>query len=102
MFAKLKSYISVGDLIQGVIVQSANDGCIVLAEGIAGSEQKFAEMMNARAKEIGLKSSTFTNSVAIVWSPWSEGPLTEPVGQAGGRRSASSSPARRTARTMFW
>ncbi len=65
MFAKLKSYISVGDLIQGVIVQSANDGCIILAEGIAGSEQKFAEMMNARAKEIGLKSSTFTNSTGL-------------------------------------
>jgi len=65
MFAKLKSSISVGDLIQGVIVQSANDGCIVLAEGIAGSEQKFAEMMNARAKEIGLKNSTFANSTGL-------------------------------------
>jgi len=65
MFAKLKSSISVGDLIQGVIVQSANDGCIILAEGIAGSEQKFAEMMNARAKEIGLKNSTFRNSTGL-------------------------------------
>jgi serine-type D-Ala-D-Ala carboxypeptidase (penicillin-binding protein 5/6) len=65
MFAKLKSSISVGDLIQGVIVQSANDGCIILAEGIAGSEPKFAEMMNARAKEIGLKNSTFVNSTGL-------------------------------------
>ncbi len=65
MFAKLKSSISVGDLIQGVIVQSANDGCIILAEGLAGSEPKFAEMMNARAKEIGLKNSTFVNSTGL-------------------------------------
>jgi D-alanyl-D-alanine carboxypeptidase (penicillin-binding protein 5/6) len=65
MFAKLKSSISVSDLIQGVIVQSANDGCIILAEGIAGSEAKFAEMMNARAKEIGLKNSTFVNSTGL-------------------------------------
>lgn len=65
MFAKLKSSLSVADLIQGVIVQSANDGCIILAEGIAGSEPKFAELMNARAKEIGLKSSTFINSTGL-------------------------------------
>jgi D-alanyl-D-alanine carboxypeptidase (penicillin-binding protein 5/6) len=65
MFAKLKSQLSVGDLIQGVIVQSANDGCIILAEGIAGSEAQFAEMMNARAKEIGLKNSTFVNSTGL-------------------------------------
>lgn len=65
MFAKLKSSLSVADLIQGVIVQSANDGCIILAEGIAGSEPKFAEMMNARAKEIGLKNATFVNSTGL-------------------------------------
>lgn len=65
MFAKLKSQLSVGDLMQGVIVQSANDGCIILAEGIAGSEPQFAEMMNARAKEIGLKVSTFVNSTGL-------------------------------------
>ena len=46
-------------------MQSANDGCIILAEGIAGSEPKFAEMMNARAKEIGLKNSTFVNSTGL-------------------------------------
>jgi serine-type D-Ala-D-Ala carboxypeptidase (penicillin-binding protein 5/6) len=65
MFAKLKSSVAVGDLIQGVIVQSANDGCIVLAEGIAGSEAKFAELMNARAKEIGLQHSNFVNSTGL-------------------------------------
>lgn len=65
MFAKLKSQLAVGDLVQGVIVQSANDGCIILAEGIAGSEAKFAELMNARAKEIGLTASTFVNSTGL-------------------------------------
>ncbi|MHC1549053.1 D-alanyl-D-alanine carboxypeptidase family protein [Phyllobacterium sp. K27] len=65
MFAKIKSQLTVGDLIQGVIVQSANDGCIILAEGIAGSEAKFAELMNARAKEIGLTASTFVNSTGL-------------------------------------
>lgn len=65
MFAKLKSQLAVGDLIQGVIVQSANDGCIILAEGIAGSEAKFAELMNVRAKEIGLTASTFVNSTGL-------------------------------------
>jgi serine-type D-Ala-D-Ala carboxypeptidase (penicillin-binding protein 5/6) len=65
MFAKLKSQLAVSDLIQGVIVQSANDGCIILAEGIAGSEAKFAELMNARASEIGLTGSTFVNSTGL-------------------------------------
>lgn len=65
MFAALKSKIQLGDLIQGVIVQSANDGCIVIAEGMAGSEQQFADLMNQRAKEIGLKASTFRNSSGL-------------------------------------
>ncbi|WP_193372112.1 D-alanyl-D-alanine carboxypeptidase family protein [Phyllobacterium sp. YR531] len=65
MFAKIKSQLAVGDLIQGVIVQSANDGCIILAEGIAGTEAKFAELMNTRAKEIGLTASTFVNSTGL-------------------------------------
>lgn len=65
MFAALKSKIRLGDLIQGVIVQSANDGAIVIAEGMAGSEDKFAERMNARAREIGLEASTFRNSSGL-------------------------------------
>lgn len=65
MFAKLKSSIAVSDLIQGVVVQSANDGCIILAEGIAGSEQNFAKLMNERAAAIGLKGSTFVNSTGL-------------------------------------
>lgn len=62
MFAALNSNIRVIDLLQGVIVHLANDGCIILAEGMAGSEQKFTELLNARAKEIGLEKSTFVNS----------------------------------------
>src|SRR5678816_1125514 len=62
MFAALNSKVSVDDLLHGVIIQSANDACIVLAEGIAGSESSFAEMMTKRARELGLSKSTFGNS----------------------------------------
>jgi D-alanyl-D-alanine carboxypeptidase (penicillin-binding protein 5/6) len=65
MFAELGSSIRVEDLIQGVIVQSANDGCIIIAEGMAGSEGLFARLMNARAREIGLKNSVFMNSTGL-------------------------------------
>lgn len=61
MFAALGSTIRVEDLIQGVIIQSANDGCIILAEGMEGSEEKFAERMTKRAREIGLQNSVFKN-----------------------------------------
>jgi D-alanyl-D-alanine carboxypeptidase (penicillin-binding protein 5/6) len=62
MFAAIHSRIKVGDLLRGVIIDSANDGCIVLAEGISGTEAEFARMMNDRARDIGLTKSTFTNS----------------------------------------
>ena len=65
MFAKLKSPIRVEDLIQGVTIQAANDGCMVLAEGMAGSEQNFAVQMNDRARQIGLPKSTFVNSTGL-------------------------------------
>jgi len=65
MFAELGSSIRVEDLIQGVIVQSANDGCIIIAEGMAGSEGLFARLMNARAREIGLNNSIFMNSTGL-------------------------------------
>jgi D-alanyl-D-alanine carboxypeptidase (penicillin-binding protein 5/6) len=65
MFAALNSLIRVEDLIQGVIVQSANDGCIILAEGMAGSEANFAELMNERARELGLTKSVFRNSTGL-------------------------------------
>lgn len=62
MFAIVKSRISVDDLLHGLIIQSGNDAAIALAEGVAGSEDAFARMMNARAKEIGLRNSTFRNA----------------------------------------
>ncbi len=65
MFAELNSEIRLEDLIQGVIVQSANDGCIIIAEGMAGSEAGFARLMNARAAEIGLEDSVFFNSTGL-------------------------------------
>ncbi|WP_395451353.1 D-alanyl-D-alanine carboxypeptidase family protein [Aminobacter sp. UC22_36] len=65
MFAAVKSQIRIEDLIQGVTVQLANDGCIVLAEGMAGSEANFALQMTERAREIGLEKSTFVNSTGL-------------------------------------
>jgi D-alanyl-D-alanine carboxypeptidase (penicillin-binding protein 5/6) len=65
MFAKLGSSISVEDLIHAIIIQSANDGCIVMAEGMAGTEATFATMMNAEARKLGLTASHFTNSTGL-------------------------------------
>ena len=62
MFAVLHSRISVDDLLHGAIIQSGNDACMVLAEGIAGSEGAFADIMTKRARELGLTKSTFANS----------------------------------------
>ena len=58
----IHSKISVDDLLHGAIIQSGNDACIALAEGIAGNERSFAEMMTKRARELGLTRSTFANS----------------------------------------
>jgi D-alanyl-D-alanine carboxypeptidase (penicillin-binding protein 5/6) len=65
MFAPLNSTVSVEDLIRGVTVQSGNDACIILAEGISGSEDAFAKEMNKYAKEIGLTKSHFVNSTGL-------------------------------------
>jgi serine-type D-Ala-D-Ala carboxypeptidase (penicillin-binding protein 5/6) len=62
MFAAIHSKVSVDDLLHGAIIQSGNDSCIVLAEGIAGNERIFADMMTKRARELGLARSTFANS----------------------------------------
>ena len=62
MFVDINSQVKVEDLIRGMIIQSGNDACIVVAEGLAGSEEAFAERMNKKAKEIGLTDSNFTNS----------------------------------------
>jgi len=61
MFVPLGGRVKVEDLVRGMIVQSGNDACIVLAEGIAGSEAAFVEQMNEKAKELGLKDSHFAN-----------------------------------------
>jgi len=65
MFAELNSKIPVEDLLTSVIVQSGNDAAIALAEGIAGSEATFANMMNRLAEEIGLTGSHFTNATGL-------------------------------------
>ena len=52
----------VSDLLRGIVVQSGNDAAIAVAEGIAGTEDNFARMMNERAKEIGLAKSVFRNA----------------------------------------
>jgi D-alanyl-D-alanine carboxypeptidase (penicillin-binding protein 5/6) len=62
MFAAIHSKISVDDLLHGALIQSGNDACITLAEGIAGNERDFAERMTKRARELGLTKSTFANS----------------------------------------
>jgi len=62
MFAAINSKIPVDDLLHGAIIQSGNDACMVLAEGIAGNERAFAEMMTQRARELGMPRSTFANS----------------------------------------
>ena len=62
MFLKVKSSVRVEDLLRGIIIQSGNDACIVIAEGLAGSETEFADQMTARAKAIGLESASFRNS----------------------------------------
>ncbi|HTW28644.1 MAG TPA: D-alanyl-D-alanine carboxypeptidase family protein [Acetobacteraceae bacterium] len=61
MFVPMGGSVKVEDLIRGMIVQSGNDACIVLAEGIAGSEQQFVARMNAEAKKLGLTHSHFMN-----------------------------------------
>jgi D-alanyl-D-alanine carboxypeptidase (penicillin-binding protein 5/6) len=65
MYAAIHSRIKVRDLLSGVIIQSGNDACIVLAEGIAGNVNAFARMMNDRAREIGLTKSNFTNPAGL-------------------------------------
>ena len=61
MFLALKSHVRIDDLLRGLIIQSGNDAAMTLAEGIAGSEAAFAELMNKRAAEIGMAHSHFTD-----------------------------------------
>ncbi|HUC09387.1 MAG TPA: D-alanyl-D-alanine carboxypeptidase family protein [Stellaceae bacterium] len=61
MFVPLGGKVSVDDLLHGAIIQSGNDACVVLAQGLAGSVEAFVDLMNQKAKEIGLKDSHFAN-----------------------------------------
>jgi D-alanyl-D-alanine carboxypeptidase (penicillin-binding protein 5/6) len=62
MFAAIHSQVKLEDLIHGIIVDSANDACIAIAEALAGNEPEFGAMLTKRAREIGLEKSTFTNA----------------------------------------
>jgi len=65
MFIMVGDQISVENLLRGIIISSGNDACIALAEGIAGTEEEFAIMMNSKAKEIGMTNTNFSNSSGI-------------------------------------
>ena len=65
MFIMLNDKVTIEDLLRGIIVVSGNDACVALAEGVAGSESAFADMMNEKAELIGLTNTNFTNSSGI-------------------------------------
>lgn len=65
MFLDVNSTVSVENLLRGIIIQSGNDACIVVAEGLAGDEDAFARAMNRKAKEIGLMDSNFVNATGL-------------------------------------
>jgi len=65
MFIMVGDEVSVENLLKGIIIASGNDACIALAEGIAGTEDEFAVMMTAKAKEIGMENTNFANSSGI-------------------------------------
>jgi serine-type D-Ala-D-Ala carboxypeptidase (penicillin-binding protein 5/6) len=65
MFIMVNDQVSVENLLKGIIIASGNDACVALAEGIAGSEENFADMMNEKAGEIGMTSTNFTNASGI-------------------------------------
>ena len=62
MFLEENSQVSVEDLLRGIIVQSGNDACVVIAEAFSGTEENFSEELNIKARDIGLENSNFTNS----------------------------------------
>ena len=65
MFIMVNDEVTVENLLKGIIIASGNDACVALAEGIAGSEEAFAEMMNDKAAEIGMLSTNFSNASGI-------------------------------------
>ena len=65
MFAEVSSYVSIENLIRGIVIQSGNDACIAVAEGVSGSEDLFATEMNFFTKKLGMKDSNFKNSTGL-------------------------------------
>ena len=65
MFIMVGDEVSVENLLHGIITASGNDACVVLAEGIAGTEEEFAILMTSKAKELGMNNTNFTNSSGI-------------------------------------
>ena len=65
MFIMINDQVSVENLLKGIVIASGNDACVALAEGIAGSEENFADMMNEKASEIGMTSTNFANASGI-------------------------------------
>jgi len=65
MFLQLNSKVSIENLLRGAIIQSGNDACITLAEGLGGTEEAFAREMTAKAQELGLTNSTFANVTGL-------------------------------------
>lgn len=62
MFVHVDTHVKIDDLLKGIVIQSGNDACVVVAEGIAGSEEQFADLMNRYAKELGMNKTHFKNA----------------------------------------
>ena len=65
MFIMVNDEITIEDLLKGIIIASGNDACVALAEGVAGTEEKFVSLMNEMAKDIGMSSTNFANTSGI-------------------------------------
>tara|TARA_A100001011_G_scaffold375705_1_gene437531 strand:- start:973 stop:2124 length:1152 start_codon:yes stop_codon:yes gene_type:complete len=65
MFLMINDEVSVENLLKGIIIASGNDACVAIAEGVAGSEENFAEIMNEKASELGMTNSNFANASGI-------------------------------------
>ena len=65
MFLMINDEVSVENLLKGIIIASGNDACVAIAEGIAGTEENFADIMNEKASEIGMTNTNFANSSGI-------------------------------------
>ena len=65
MFIMVGDEVSIEDLLKGIIIASGNDACVAIAEGVAGSEEEFAILMNSKASEIGMIDSNFSNASGI-------------------------------------